>query len=197
VAPFFCVNNLQDIDFKFALSSYFTGGPFDRRAPLFSHDSRVHRVPKTGAPAKSPSSFEGTDIASSTAYSESISGDFMTSKSLMVLHQAPEQLDRFISLGVTHNLVVLHEATDALSFLKRIPVDVILIRDGISGMDAMEFLMNLQDLHLSTYTIVLHREPFPVDFPEMRNVCFLREPVSSYDLNQFISNLGIQTQKIH
>jgi two-component SAPR family response regulator len=123
----------------------------------------------------------------------------MNPKSLMVLHQAPEQLDRFVYLGAIHNLVLLHEATDALSFLKRIPVDVILLRDGLSGMDAMEFLMNLQDLHLSTYTIVLHQDPFPVNFPEMRNVCFLREPVSSYDLNQLISQLGsgTHTQKIH
>jgi two-component SAPR family response regulator len=123
----------------------------------------------------------------------------MNPKSLMVLHQAPEQLDRFVSLGATHNLVLLHEAADALSFLKRIPVDVILLRDEVSGMDAMEFLMNLQDLHLSTYTIVLHQDPFPVDFPEMRNVCFLKEPVSLYDLNQFISQLGSGTppQRTH
>ena len=122
----------------------------------------------------------------------------MNPKSLMVLHQAPEQLDRFVSLGATHNLVLLHEATDALSFLKRIPVDILLLRDGISGMDAMEFLMNLQDLHLSIYTIVLHQNPFPVDFPEMRNVCFLREPVSSDDLNQLISELESEIQsQIH
>lgn len=123
----------------------------------------------------------------------------MNPKSLMVLHQAPEQLDRFISLGATYDLVLLHEATDALSFLKRIPVDVILLRDGLSGMDAMEFLMNLQDLRLPTCTIVLHQEPFPIDFPEMRNVYFLREPVSSYELNKLISQLGsgTQTQKTH
>lgn len=123
----------------------------------------------------------------------------MNPKSLMVLHQAPEQLDRFISLGATYDLVLLHEATDALSFLKRIPVDVILLRDGLSGMDAMEFLMNLQDLHLSACTIVLYQEPFPIGFPEMRNVYFLREPVSSYELNRLISQLGsgTQTQKTH
>ncbi|HZR45568.1 MAG TPA: hypothetical protein VFA47_02595 [Candidatus Manganitrophaceae bacterium] len=123
----------------------------------------------------------------------------MNPKSLMVLHQAPEQLDRFISLGATYDLVLLHEATDALSFLKRIPVDVILLRDGLSGMDAMEFLMNLQDLHLPTCTIVLYQEPFPIDFPEMRNVYFLREPVSSYELNRLISQLGsgTQAQKTH
>lgn len=118
----------------------------------------------------------------------------MNPKSLMVLDQAPEQLDRYISLGATYDLVLLHEAIDALSYLKRIPVDVILLRDGISGMDAMEFLMNLQDLHLPAYTIVLYQNPFPVDFPEMRNVYFLREPVSAYELNRLISQLGTETQ---
>ncbi len=120
----------------------------------------------------------------------------MNPKSLMVLHQAPEQLDRFISLGATYDLVLLHEATDALSFLKRIPVDVILLRDGVSGMDAVEFLMNLQDLHLSTCAIVLHQDPFPVNFPEMRNVYFLREPVTSDELNQLISQMGSETRTL-
>lgn len=124
----------------------------------------------------------------------------MNHKSLMVLAtQAPEQLDRYISLGATYDLVLLHDATDALSYLKRIPVDVILLRDGISGMDAMEFLMNLQDLQLPADTIVLYQNPFPVDFPEMRNVYFVREPVSSYELNRLISQLGsgTQAQKTH
>lgn len=124
----------------------------------------------------------------------------MTPKSLMVLAtQAPDPPDRIVSLGATYDLVLLHEATDALSFLKRVPVDVILLRDGISGMDAMEFLMNLQDLHLTACTIVLHQDPFPVDFPEMRNVYFLKEPVSAHDLNKLISQLGsgAQAQKTH
>jgi CheY-like chemotaxis protein len=122
---------------------------------------------------------------------------FMNQKSLMVLHQAKERLDRFVFLGATHNLVLIHDASDALSFLKRIPVDVVLLREQMSGMDAMEFLMNLQDLHLSVSTIVLTHDRFPTDFPEMTNVYFLKESVSPDELNKFISQLETFTQQTY
>lgn len=122
----------------------------------------------------------------------------MNLKSLMVLHQAQEPLDRFVSLGESYNLVLIHDPSDALSFLKRIPVDVIMIHDEMSGMDALEFLMNLQDLHLTAYTVVLYNDHVPMDIPEMTNVSFLKEPVHSDELRRFISQLGTarQTQKI-
>ncbi|HLG21685.1 MAG TPA: hypothetical protein VI382_02630 [Candidatus Manganitrophaceae bacterium] len=113
----------------------------------------------------------------------------MRQKSLMVLSQARERIDRFIPLGDAHNLVLIHEASDALSFLRRIPVDVILLRDQMSEMDALEFLMNLQDLRLPTYAIVLYDHELPMggkSLPEMTNVSFLKEPISPDDLNQII-----------
>ena len=68
----------------------------------------------------------------------------MHQKNLMVLDQGYDGFDRFSYLGATYNIVLIHEATDALSFIKRLPVDVVLLKDQMSGMDALEFLMNLQ-----------------------------------------------------
>lgn len=125
----------------------------------------------------------------------------MYQKNLMVLDQGREGLGRFTALGTTYNLVLIHEASDALSFLKRIPVDVILLRDQMSGMDALEFLMNLQDLRSSATAVVLYQDRFPTmpQMPAMPNVCFLREPISSDDLNRFIAQLedAGQTERTH
>ncbi|TAK06316.1 MAG: hypothetical protein EPO39_09155 [Candidatus Manganitrophaceae bacterium] len=68
-------------------------------------------------------------------------------------------------------------------------MDVILLKDQMSGMDALEFLMNLQDLRPSTMAVVLCRERFPASLPEMPNVCFLKEPISCDELFQFLSQL--------
>lgn len=124
----------------------------------------------------------------------------MHQKNLMVLEQGRDGLDRFTYLGATHNIVLIHEASDALSFLKRIPVDVILLKDQMSGMDAMEFLMNLQDLRPSAVAVVLCRGRFPAFLPEMPNVCFLQEPISSDELYRFLTQLESaprSPQRIH
>lgn len=113
----------------------------------------------------------------------------MHQKNLMVLDQGLDGLDRFTYLGATYNIVLIHEASDALSFLKRIPVDVILLKDQMSGMDALEFLMNLQDLRPSATAVVLCRDRFPTSLPEMSNVCFLKEPISSDELHRFLAEL--------
>ncbi|MBI3805232.1 MAG: hypothetical protein HY282_15890 [Nitrospirae bacterium] len=126
----------------------------------------------------------------------------MYQKNLMVLDQGREGLGRLTALGTTYNLVLIHEASDALSFLQRIPVDVILLRDQMSGMDALEFLMNLHDLHTSAMAVVLYHDRFPAllpEMPELANVCFLREPISSDDLNRLITQLESagQTERTH
>lgn len=113
----------------------------------------------------------------------------MHQKNLMVLDQDYDELDRFTCLGATYNIVLIHEAADALSFLKRLPVDVILLKDQMSGMDALEFLMNLQELRPSATAVVLCGERAPLSFPEMPNVCFLKEPISSGELYRFLTKL--------
>lgn len=113
----------------------------------------------------------------------------MHQKNLMVLDHGRDGLDRFSHLGATYNIVLIHEASDALSFLKRLPVDVILLKDQMSGMDAVEFLMNLQDLRPSATAVVLYRDRFPASLPEMPNVCFLREPISGDELYRFLTEL--------
>jgi len=113
----------------------------------------------------------------------------MHQKNLMVLDHGRDGLDRVTSLCATYNIVLIHEASDALSFLKRLPVDVILLKDQMSGMDAMEFLMNLQDLRPSATAVVLCHDRFPLSLPEMPNVCYLREPISSDALYQFLTQL--------
>ncbi|NKE71691.1 hypothetical protein [Candidatus Manganitrophus noduliformans] len=113
----------------------------------------------------------------------------MHQKNLMVLDQGYDGLDRFTYLGATYNIVLIHEAADALSFIKRLPVDVVLLKDQMSGMDALEFLMNLQDLRPSATAVVLCRERAPLSFPEMPNVCFLKEPISSGELYRFLTEL--------
>lgn len=113
----------------------------------------------------------------------------MHQKNLMVLDQGYDGLDRFTYLGATYNIVLIHEAADALSFIKRLPVDVVLLKDQMSGMDALEFLMNLQDLRPSATAVVLCRERVPLSFPEMPNVCFLKEPISSGELYRFLTEL--------
>lgn len=113
----------------------------------------------------------------------------MHQKNLMVLDQGYDGFDRFTYLGATYNIVLIHEATDALAFIKRLPVDVVLLKDQMSGMDALEFLMNLQDLRPSATAVVLCRERLPHAFPEMPNVCFLKEPISSGELYQFLTEL--------
>ncbi|MCG3111203.1 MAG: hypothetical protein MPW14_18665 [Candidatus Manganitrophus sp.] len=113
----------------------------------------------------------------------------MHQKNLMVLDQGYDGFDRFTYLGATYNIVLIHEAADALSFIKRLPVDVVLLKDQMSGMDALEFLMNLQDLRPSATAVVLCRERVPLAFPEMPNVCFLKEPISSGELYQFLTEL--------
>jgi CheY-like chemotaxis protein len=107
----------------------------------------------------------------------------------MVLNQGDDELDRFTYLGATYNIVLIHEAADALSFIKRLPVDVILLKDQMSGMDAMEFLMNLQDLRPSATAVVLCRGRVPATLPEMPNVCFLKEPISGGELYRFLTEL--------
>ncbi len=124
----------------------------------------------------------------------------MHEKNLMVLDQGREGLGRFSDLGATYNIVLIHEASDALSFLKRLPVDVILLKDQMSGMDALEFLMNLQDLRSSAMAVVLCRDRFPASLPEMPNVCFLKEPISNDELYQFLTELEYfprRSQKTH
>ncbi len=118
----------------------------------------------------------------------------MQQKNLMVLDQGRDALARFSSLGATHNIVLIHEASDALSFLKRIPVDVILLKDQMAGMDAVEFLMNLQDLRPSAMAVVLCRDHFPAFLPEMPNVCFLQEPISSDELDLFLAQIEFPSQ---
>lgn len=113
----------------------------------------------------------------------------MYEKNLMVLDQGYDELDRFTYLGATYNIVLIHEAVDALSFLKRLPVDVILLKDQMSEMDALEFLMNLQDLRPSATAVVLCSDRFPASLPEMPNVCFLKEPISSDELYRFLADL--------
>lgn len=113
----------------------------------------------------------------------------MHQKNLMVLDQGYDGFDRFTYLGATYNIVLIHEAADALSFIKRLPVDVVLLKDQMSGMDALEFLMNLQDLRPSATAVVLCRERVPLAFPEMPNVRFLKEPISSGELYQFLTEL--------
>lgn len=113
----------------------------------------------------------------------------MQQKNLMMLGQGYDGLDRFTDLGATYNIVFIHEAADALSFLKRLPVDVILLKDQMSGMDALEFLMNLQDLRPSATAVVLCRDRFPASLPEMPNVRFLREPINSDQLYRFLTEL--------
>lgn len=113
----------------------------------------------------------------------------MHQKNLMVLDQGYDGFDRYTYLGATYNIVLIHEAADALSFIKRLPVDVVLLKDQMSGMDALEFLMNLQDLRPSATAVVLCRERVPLAFPEMPNVCFLKEPISSGELYQFLTEL--------
>ncbi|MDC4225320.1 MAG: hypothetical protein MPW15_14055 [Candidatus Manganitrophus sp.] len=85
----------------------------------------------------------------------------MHQKNLMVLDQGYDGFDRFTYLGATYNIVLIHEAADALSFIKRLPVDVVLLKDQMSGMDALEFLMNLQDLRPSATAVVLCRDRVP------------------------------------
>lgn len=116
----------------------------------------------------------------------------MRQKSLMILNQAQERIEGFVQLGATHNLVMIREAADALSFLRRIPVDLILLRDDGAGMDALEFLMNLRDLRLPTYVIVLYDRAPPLEerrLREMTNVAFLKEPIGSEELARIISQL--------
>lgn len=113
----------------------------------------------------------------------------MHQKNLMVLDQGYDGLDRFTYLGATYNIVLIHEAADALSFIKRLPVDVVLLKDQMSGMDALEFLMNLQDLRPSATAVVLCRERVPLAFPEMPNVCFLKEPISGGEIYRFLTEL--------
>lgn len=113
----------------------------------------------------------------------------MHQKNLMVLDQGTDGLDRFTCLGATYNIVLIHEAADALSFIKRLPVDVVLLKEQMSGMDALEFLMNLQELRPSATAVVLCRERLPLAFPEMTNVCFLKEPISSGELYRFLAEL--------
>lgn len=120
----------------------------------------------------------------------------MNQKSLMILNQAQERIEGFIHLGETHNLVLIREAADAFSFLRRIPVDLILLRDDATGMDALEFLMNLRDLRLPTCVIVLYDQALPLEERRLRemtreitNVAFLKEPIRSDDLMRVIRQL--------
>jgi len=121
----------------------------------------------------------------------------MQQKNLMVLDQGYGELDRFTYLGATYNIVLIHEAIDALSFIKRLPVDVILLKDQMSGMDALEFLMNLQDLRPSATAVVLCRDRFPSSVPEMPNVCFLKEPISGDELYRFLTELESSPRHSH
>lgn len=113
----------------------------------------------------------------------------MHQKNLMVLDQGYDELDRFTYLGATYNIVLIHEAADALSFIKRLPVDVILLKDQMSGMDALEFLMNLQDLRPSATAVVLCRDRFPASLTQIPNVRFLKEPISGNELHRFLTEL--------
>jgi|GEM_PF-2571854 len=108
-------------------------------------------------------------------------------KNLMILSHALSDIRQLRRINHRYDISLVEGSLNALLLLKKIPVDVILMREGTPEMDAIEFLMNVHDLHPKILTVVLCRESGSASatLPEMPSAFFVKEPIDENALDRF------------
>jgi CheY-like chemotaxis protein len=113
-------------------------------------------------------------------------------KRLMILNDARREIAGFNKLRERYSIIFVEGISDALAALKRTQIDAILLREEMPGMDAIEFLLNLRDLHPATPAIVICAENshFRNGFPELHAVRQVTGPLDQKMLDHLLMISG-------